>query len=165
MRQDRHCTSIIGLMGPQPNGYGYSDCPVYYDLETSCVKFAEDGTLSNRCSVSLDVATFSKGAICVGLSKDKQGLPLSVGRCCDSYVHIPHLPLCGVHPLLDTPSSLSILLSHVCEFIGFKERAFHEHKFDVTRPTQHAFLVNDSDKQDACNKRQYDADSAQEVIE
>ena len=163
LREERLCTSIIGLMGPLPNGYENDNCSVYSDLTTDCLKFDLGGdTLSNRCSISLDVVTFPISNICVGLSKERQGLPMSISRCCDSLVHIPHLPMCGDTPLLDTPSCLSLLLSLLCESIGFNERAFHEHKFDVTRPTQHTLA---SDEPDSDKVLQSDSQNAQDAME
>jgi hypothetical protein len=110
--------------------------------------FSLSNVPSTRWSISLDVVTFTRGNICVALSKGRQGLPLCVSSCCDILVHIPHLPLCGDTSLLDPPSSLSILLSSLCEFIGFKERGFHEHKFNVTRPKQKTKVVAESDESD-----------------
>lgn len=149
-------------MGPLPNGYDSDNCPVYNDHTTNCVKFTLDGALRNRCSISLDVMAFAKSNICVGLSKERQGLPWSISRCCDLLVHIPHLPFCGDTPLLDTPSCLSILLSSLCESIGFNERAFHEHKFDVTRPTQHLI---DLGQPDSNTTGQRDTNNTREDIE
>ena len=143
LRQEQHCTTIIGLMGPLPNGYQRDDCPVHNDPTTKTVMFTLDDIRGNRHSTSLDVVRFTGGNICVAVSKEKQGLPLSISCCCDSLVHIPHLPLCGNSPLLDTPSSLSILLSALCESIGYDERAFHENKFNVTRPEQHTNVNNE----------------------
>jgi hypothetical protein len=162
LREERLCTSIIGLMGPLPNGYDSENCPVYNDHTTNCVKFTSDGALSNRCSMSLDTMKFARSSICVGLSKERQGLPLSISRSCDALVHIPHLPFCGDTSLLDTPSCLSILLSSLCEHIGFNEQDFHEHKFDVTRPTQHKTIAYEPDNNNAL---QSDTHNTQEVVE
>jgi hypothetical protein len=147
-------------MGPLPNGYNIDDCPVYHDPITDTAMFSLGGALGTRWSTSLDAVTFVRGNICVGLSKGRQGLPLSISRCCDSLVHIPHLPLCGDTPLLDIPSSLSIMLSNLCESMGFTERAFHEHKFYVTRPDQKAKVVDESNK-----KRQRHIHNVEEIIE
>lgn len=132
-------------MGPLPNGYHNDECPVSNDPNANNEMFSLGGIPGTRCSISLEVVKFAQGNICIAISKDKQGLPLPISRCCDSLVHIPHLPLCGNTPLLDTPSSLSIMLSTLCESIGYEERGFHEHKFYVTRPEQKTTVVDESD--------------------
>jgi hypothetical protein len=122
-------------MGPLPNGYdqqGYSVCD---DKAVCQSSFNVNDIGSSRRSISLGNATFVRGHICIGISKEKQGLPLSVSRCCDFLIHIPHLPFCGNTPLLDTPSCLSITLSFIAESISYTERTINAHKFDVTRPT------------------------------
>lgn len=159
LREEQHCNSIIGLMGPLPNGSNGDDCPVYNDPITNRTIFSSGGVLSTRWSLPLDKVTFAVGIVCVAISTARQGLPLSISRCCDSLVHVSHLPLCDDTPLLDTPSSLSIMLSILCESIGFKERAFHEHKFSVTRPEQKV-VVDGSD-----NKRYKYEHDVEEIIE
>jgi hypothetical protein len=121
-------------MGPLPDGYDQIGYSVYEDETTRKAVFNLNGVQPKRQSISLGCATFDKGNICIGLSKERQGLPLSISRCCDSLIHIPHLPLCGSTPLLDTPSCLSITLAYISDSIGYSERSIHAHKFDVIRP-------------------------------
>jgi hypothetical protein len=71
-------------------------------------------------------------SLAIILSKDSLGLPLSLASVCDSFVHIPHLPLDDrIFCPLDVPSSLSIVLHHVRKWSPYPERNSHGHKFHV----------------------------------
>lgn len=73
-------------------------------------------------------------------SKNKLGLVSSLARNCDSFVHIPQqqqqsiiLGTINSSPLLDIPSSLSIVLHHYSEWRGLDERTYdgEVHKFEL----------------------------------
>jgi hypothetical protein len=144
IRTELRCRSIIGLMGTLVNGYSDEGCTVYDDHVSERTDFAMSAAVSNRSSMAVGFVPVSRSNICIALSKEKQGLPLSISRCCDSLAHVPHLPFCDDIPLLDITSCLSIMLSLICEKHGCVERQFHGHKFDVLRPTHNFNTVDDT---------------------
>jgi hypothetical protein len=138
LRKELRCMSIVGVMGSIPDGYHRSGYQVHEE-ETKCIADIKLSGLSKiRRSIPLDEATFATGNICFALSKERQGLPLPIGRLCDLLVHIPHLPLCGDFPLLNTPSCLSITLDKFTNTTRYKERMIQGHKFDVVRHPSNA---------------------------
>jgi hypothetical protein len=133
IRTDCQCNSVVGLMGPLPDGYDHAGYTVSEDESSGMMHFRSEREELSRLSFPVDVFAFSRGNVCFAVSKDRQGLPLSLARLCDSFVHIPHMNLyTGDEPLLDTPSCLSILLHEFANWAGYNEREFQGHKFDVT---------------------------------
>jgi hypothetical protein len=144
------CQSIIGLMGSMPDGYETDGYAVYEDEDETTglarvLNVAESKSLKELPIRSFPVFTrsFSAGNACIVLSKKlRSGLPLSLARHCDAFVHVPHAAIphkSGEAPtLLDTPSCLSITLHHLTTYAGYDERTFQGHKFEVTRPTRDA---------------------------
>jgi hypothetical protein len=143
------CQSIIGLMGSMPDGYETDGYAVYEDEdETGLARVmnVEAGKPLKELPIrSFPVFTrpFSPGNACIVLSKKlRSGLPLSLARHCDAFVHVPHAAIphqSGESPtLLDTPSCLSITLHHLTTWAGYDERTFQGHKFEVTRPARDA---------------------------
>lgn len=118
-----------------PDGYDRARYAARDDEQSGKASFyVESGRALHRFSFPLDDFTFLYGNICFALSKDRQGLPLSLADLCDSFVHVPHIKS-GAHnePLLDTPSCLSILLHTYTNWAGYDERIFQGHKFEVAR--------------------------------
>jgi len=137
LRNDCHCQSIVGLMGPLPDGFDSAGYPVLEDAAsntTICGSVDEDPTSSRR-SFPLHAFSFPKeGNICFAVCKLRQGLPGLLARWCDSFVHIPHVTIHTNRPLLDTPACLVILLHEYTAAAGYGERTFEGHKFEVIRP-------------------------------
>ena len=102
-------------------------------------------------SVPISARPFPSEDVCFLLSKDKRGLPLSQARLCSSFIHVPHLsfdndpsPTMQQHPLqsipetngtqitnstlLDTATTLSIVLHHYTAWAGYEERSFAENQ-------------------------------------
>jgi hypothetical protein len=143
------CQSIIGLLGSMPDGYETDGYTVYGDEDETglaqVLNVAASKTLKELSIRSFPVFThpFSSGNACIVLSKKhRSGLPLSLARHCDAFVHVPHVAIPhgdGESPtLLDTPSCLSITLHHLTTWAGYDERTFQGHKFEVTRPARDA---------------------------
>ena len=102
-------------------------------------------------SLPISARPFPSDDVCFLLSKDKRGLPLSQARLCSSFIHVPHLsfdndpsPTMKQHPLqtipetngtqithstlLDTATTLSIVLHHYTAWAGYEERSFAENQ-------------------------------------
>jgi hypothetical protein len=71
-------------------------------------------------------------SLAIILSKDALGLPFALASVCDSFVHIPHVPLDDriLWPL-DLPSCLSIVLHRLRQWAPYPERNSQGHKFHV----------------------------------
>jgi len=95
-----------------------------------------EATAAASRSFPLAAFAFKKGNICFAVSKLRQGLPHSLAKYCDSFVHVPHINLHSDRPLLDSPACLSILLHEYSSWAGYDERTFQGHKFEVVRPQQ-----------------------------
>lgn len=149
LRKECQCQSIVGLLGPLPDGYDATGYPVLEKepsgvtavvADDDCEYGGDDGDLSSevstgaRRSIPLAAFSFSKGNICFAVSKLRQGLPHSLAGFCDAFVHVPHVKLHTDRPLLDAPACLSILLHEYTSWAGYDERTFQGHKFAVVRP-------------------------------
>lgn len=139
------CRSLIGLLGSMPDGYETGGYAVYEDEDETglaqVLNIAASKKLKECPTRSFPIFTrhFTAGNACIVLSKKhRSGLPLSLARHCDAFVHVPHVAIPhkdGESPtLLDTPSCLSITLHHLTTWAGYDERTFQGHKFEVTRP-------------------------------
>lgn len=136
------CQSIVGLLGPLPDGYDATGYPVLEKEPSGLTTVVADGdcdlssevSTGARRSIPLAAFAFSKGNICFAVSKLRQGLPHSLARFCDAFVHVPHVKLHTDRPLLDAPACLSILLHEYTIWAGYDERTFQGHKFAVVRP-------------------------------
>jgi len=124
--------SVVGLLGPLPNGYDHAGHNIH-EIEGRVTFDSTAATLSPHRSFPIETFSFSNGNICFVVAKQRQGLPLSLARLCDAFVHIPHMAHVTTEPLLDTPSCLSILLHEFTNRAGYSERNFQGHKFDVAR--------------------------------
>lgn len=97
---------------------------------------------------------FQYGNLCVALGKKSHGLPWALARHCDSFIHIPHeevfiAPGSTASPyLLDIQSCLSIALHQFTRVVGYDERTFEGHKFEVARGVA-ALDSRGEDKRDA----------------
>ncbi|KAL7432312.1 hypothetical protein ACHAXH_002530, partial [Discostella pseudostelligera] len=101
-------------------------------------------------SFPISARPFPSDDICFLLSKDKRGLPLSQARLCSKFIHVPHLSFDndpsptmqqpshmpetnandGIQishsTLIDTATTLSIVLHHYTAWAGYEERSFAE---------------------------------------
>jgi hypothetical protein len=93
--------------------------------------------------------------VCFVLGKSRSGLPLHLATTCQSFVHVPHvdidlwdasketphhhLPAHMEKPrstyLIDREACLSIVLHHYTTWAKYPERIYHDHKYQVERPT------------------------------
>mmetsp|Transcript_1711 Transcript_1711/g.2460 ORF Transcript_1711/g.2460 Transcript_1711/m.2460 type:complete len:302 (-) Transcript_1711:7-912(-) len=97
-------TSIIGVLGASPGGYG--PMVVTEDLDASLAVVTSGNnsfsspigvnvtTTKNVChnypnSLPVSKRPFRNGNVCFSISKQWAGLPLSQARYCDSFIHIP----------------------------------------------------------------------------
>lgn len=95
------------------------------------------------------------GNICFVVGGRKaNGLPLSLARHCDVFVHVPHAAIQPSKPsttspplLLDLQSCLSIVLHHFSQWAKYDEHTFAGHKFEV--PTAY----NNRSEQEAQQER------------
>ena len=107
---------------------------------------------SQHHSFPIDKRPFSSDSTCFILSKDRNGLPTSQAQMCSGFVHVPHLSFdsnevpatcmestTATQPnasasaitqsnLMDTATTLSIVLHHYTAWAGYKERTFEENQ-------------------------------------
>jgi hypothetical protein len=144
IRRDLYCKSIVGLMGPIPNAYEEVECEASQD-DTKLV-FAFNATRSslNSISIPLQNISFVSGNICFAIDKERQGLPLSIGRLCDVLVHIPHSSIAGAITLLNAPTCLSIVLDTLMRSFSHAESSFQGQKFSVARASSTHKYIDES---------------------
>jgi hypothetical protein len=134
IRQDLDCQSVVGLIGSIPNGFEEVECK--NNEEEAKVVFAVDAkSLSTRSSsIPLECVSFVYGNICFAMDKERHGLPWSICRVCDVLIHVPHSPISGPMPLLNTPTCMSIVLDTFMRSVSYAENSFQGQKFAVSRP-------------------------------
>jgi hypothetical protein len=145
LRNDCQCQSIVGLLGPLPDGYDERGYSVVLD-EASGTMRCNDNTSSTAIrSFPVDALEFAKGNICFVISKSRPGLPVRLAKFCDTFVHVPHSAVYSdSDTLLDTASCLSILLHTYTSWANYDERTFQGFKFQVAHSEQ---VVVDNSKQ------------------
>lgn len=146
IHQDRSQVSVMGVLGSAPknrNNHQSSPVPVQEDTEARLFRLvldesgtAEQTLVGRQQSWPVGARQFEKSKIhCFAICKSKHGLSTSLASHCDRYVHIPHRTLGGnhyaLHPLLDLPACMSIVLHHYTEWAGYDERNFKGHKFEL----------------------------------
>jgi len=147
------CQSLVGLVGSVPDGFDTSGRTVHEDEENEkgiplarVLRNNSEGTkeLAIR-SFPVYVHPFSTGNVCIVLSKERLGLPLTLARHCDALVHVPHVAIqmggdsnSRTPPLLDIQTCLSITLHHFTNWAGYDEQTFQGHKFEIIRSVQDA---------------------------
>ena len=136
-------TSIVGIVGSIAGGdevyssrglrLWQDECnPDYVELmktQSDSVPHIELGT-----SMPVHSRNFS-GDVCFLMSKDKRGMPVSQAKICHSFIHVPHAkfePSDDGSSLLDSATTLSIVLHHFTAWSGYDERSFSQsqQKFD-----------------------------------
>lgn len=130
------CTSVMGMLSA---GAGAFDKEGYETrVKGGLVSVANNLSTSSELPKSYPVHTnpFQRGGnFCIVLSKNWKGLPASLAEVCDLFVHVPHSVIVSEETearlLLDAPSCLSITLHHLTQFMGYDERVFQGHKFEV----------------------------------
>jgi len=141
------CTSIMGLLNAAATGLSAVDATDGYPVRTgsddndgivSIVAAGGDNDATANLPKSYPVHTNpfpepERGNLCIVLNKSWKGLPLSLARACDFFLHVVHAPIVTTKPelLLDVPSCLSIVLHHVTQWAGYDERSFDGFKFQV----------------------------------
>jgi hypothetical protein len=152
------CHSIVGLLGSFPDGY--ESMNVFEDTELGSARLSQASVESNNGAGQIPDSTepliqtnqsfpvhtrpfSSRGNTCIAISKKERGLPISLAKHCTQFVHVPHFSMDAASPLLDCPSCLSITLHEFTEHVGYSERNFQGHKFDVVQPLH---LSGDEDR-------------------
>jgi hypothetical protein len=166
LREECQCISITGLMGSCPNSYSRNGYCVTKQGDLAQIniaalhnpeKYVENCAENLLLGLSFPAPFFHVDLsrtrnICIALSKEKFGLPLSLANVCDSFLHIPH-PIGGVisdavdqifPPLLNTPACLSIALHEITAKCGYSENVIHGHKFTVVK--KHYVIENGNDQ-------------------
>jgi len=172
LQADCQCVSIVGLLGPLPGGYDTSGYQVGESGELAEViwqkerLFDETRPILSSPSFPANALPVALGNTCLALSKDRHGLPLRLAKQCTVFSHVPHVLIKNGDsyvPLLDTQSSLSIALHHLTARLGYDERTFQGHKFEVVKPHKHC--PGDRQKQaDRAEERQRSEQVAEETI-
>ena len=173
LQTDCRCVSIIGLLGLLPGGYDSDSYQVEESGELAQVVISLEGRADRGLRAHLPHRSFpidnlpvSLGNTCVALSKERQGLPMRLAHHCTIFSHVPHtLVKNGDNsvPLLETPSTLSITLHHLTARLGYDERTFQGHKFQVAQRVKHG--ENDCKKQaERAEERQRSERAVEDVI-
>ena len=182
---------VIGLLGAFPNGYRQSGYPVVYqqkdndnknlavpllespppDENKSCTLLGTSYPIHVLSSIANDdnnnnpIASIrSARTICIAISKDRLGLPVTLAQQCHVFCHIPCVALFGDSgqgpPLLDCPATLTIALHHLAEKnAGYDEATFRGHKFQVVRPAMSTTAI----KQEQLQRRQHREETLHEA--
>jgi tRNA G18 (ribose-2'-O)-methylase SpoU len=158
LRNELQCTQIVGILGGVAGAYhrpeGYAAVVVrkektdmvHVSSSSSLTASAasSESSIANKRSYPISTRPFISGNCCFAVSKDWTGLPISLARHCDLFVHVPHDAVVpsvitkGDHQqhhncsLLDSPSTLSIVLHHFTAWANYGERKFKGHKFQVS---------------------------------
>ena len=174
LRKECECETIVGLLGSGPNAYERTT--VFHDAQLDLAMLSSGSTTTRKAkgredrddpsngdllateSSPVNTRPFpSKGNMCIALSKEKKGLPFALAKHCDRFVHVPHF---GIGDLqLDCPACFSITLHEYTAHIGYNERDFTGHKFDVTK-RQHS-TSNESKREDRVKEKREKAAEAQ----
>ena len=130
------CSSLIGLLGGVADAYDSDGYSVHKEEERIQVAVQPPEALSaKKRSFPIHVHPFVEGNCCFVISKNWNGLPISLANQCDFYAHIPHVEIAVEGTLgsrlLDTASCLSIALHHFAAWAKYDERDFQGHKFEV----------------------------------
>lgn len=152
--KERGCKSIVGLLGCLPGGYDNVDV---ITVQTEAGQLAQattmmngsnnkckiiDNSLTKKTSYPVSQCPFKRESTCIAVGKERHGLPHALAESCDFFVHVPHaaiitnnLDINSAPPaiLLDVPSCISITLHHLTNRLGYDERTFMGHKFEVNR--------------------------------
>lgn len=148
-RDECGCLSIIGLLGALPDGYDKLGNVLQEVDGESIVPLADyRHASSNQGIITLDSISFPvnerpfsiRANTCLVVGKEKLGLPARLAQFCSLFVHVPHSPIYtetgSPVPLLDIPSTLSITLHHLTDFLGYQERDFQGHKYLLSARTR-----------------------------
>jgi hypothetical protein len=137
LRNVCQCQSIVGLLGPLPDGYDERGNPVVSDMASGTMRCSGKASSTTIRSFPVDALEFAKGNICFVISKSRPGLPVRLAKFCDTFVHVPHSTVYSDSDmLLDTASCLSILLHTYTSRANYDERTFQGCKFQVARSEQ-----------------------------
>lgn len=135
-------TSIVGIVGSIAGGDEvYSsrglrlcqdECSPNY---VKVIKTQSDSVSHNELGTTMPVhSRHFSGDVCFLMSKDKQGMPVSQATICHSFIHAPHskfVPCDDGASLVDSATTLSIVLHHYTAWAGYDERSFSQsQKFD-----------------------------------
>lgn len=146
------CSSVLGLLGAVPNGYEKKPLVQTEDNQGGILSAGmtenelqqQQEHPSRKFSLPIHLYSPSNitGSLCLVVAKGRQGLPASLARLCDAFVHVPHhdlavgdeKPCCTTNPLLDTPSCMSIALHEITRrMVGWNERQFHGQKYELAQ--------------------------------
>ena len=165
-----HTTQILGIICRGGGGASHqSPHPVILDSSnpTHCfVNVSEiDPTTNTDFPPSYPVRhhpIFSSShsnirSLAIILSKDALGLPFPLASVCDTFVHIPHVPLDDrIFWPLDLPSCLSIVLHRLRQWAPYPERNSRGHKFHVE--THRSVLPYQQPRSHSCQRPLEDED-------
>ena len=145
---DQNPVTIIGLLGAYGGGEDIfsPDGATVYEDEDSFASLVPAASCLPQKSHPIHTRQFS-GDVCFLLSKDKRGLPLLQAQLCSSFAHVPHLAFdndaspiqepsssspqkssISQSSLIDTATSISIVLHHFTAWAGYEERTFAENQ-------------------------------------
>jgi hypothetical protein len=137
LRNVCQCQSIVGLLGPLPDGYHERGYPVVLDDLSGTMRCSDNASITAKRSFPVDALEFAKGNICFVISKSRPGLPVRLATFCDTFAHVPHSTVYSdSEMLLDTASCLSILLHTYTSWANYDERTFQGCKFQVAHSEQ-----------------------------
>ena len=100
----------------------------------------------------LVASILSAKTLCLVISKDHLGLPVSLAATCQMFVHVPCVRIHEGNPFLDCPSTLTIALHRIAQVLGHDEASFRGHKFQVIKPVV-AMAKSQSQRQEEREKK------------
>ena len=131
LRGQEECKSLVGLMGGVPDAYDHIGYSVLEQDETFYVApgvYNETTTIYR--SYPIHSRPFVEGNCCFVIGKLSRGLPSSLAKHCDFFIHVPHVNVIEEDTrLLDVPSCLSISLHHFTSWAQYDKRDFQGHKY------------------------------------
>lgn len=158
LREMCGCQLIVGSLGCVPDGFSADGYQVlcHNDGIVRVTTNHDDKATDESIGLSLPVhvGKFS-GTVCLAINRLGEGLSRDLGVHCDSFVHVPH-EQAGVAPvgLLDTPSTMSIVLNYVCDQLKMNERIYEGHKFQVAERKAGPDLADEAFRRERQLRRQ-----------
>jgi len=132
--------TILGILGAYGGGdeifssvgmQVYVDDDSYASIVPPSHSKKQDTCIQHR-SLPIDKRPFTADRdTCFILSRYKHEFPASQARICNGFVHVPHLSLeetISKSNLMDTATTLSIILHHYTAFAEYEERSFAENQ-------------------------------------
>ncbi len=164
---------MVGVLGGVANAYknqGYNILELMDDYKTNIDERVHVNVNSNASTIinnnqrsfPIDVCPFQKGGnCCFVIDKKCNGLPSTLAKHCDTFVHIPHMSAASSGQQLDAPACISIALYHFTAWAGYQERNMIGYKFELQPGTKVTSSANTEER--AKQREQQERDAAKSL--